>query len=141
MQLSGFYPVLAVEKSRIEPMRDFYVAHFGFDVAFEADWYVSLKRTEEKGMPCELAILQFDHPTLPAGAQKTVAGLLLNFEVADVDAAYQQLIIEARLPLARDIVSEDFGQRHFITRDPAGVLVDVITPIAPSAEFAANYAG
>ena len=36
--------------------------------------------------------------------------------------------------------SEDFGQRHFIVSDPGGVLVDVITPIEPSVEFAAAYA-
>ena len=34
---------------------------------------------------------------------------------------------------------EAFGQRHFITADPNGVLIDVIKPIPPSAEFAANY--
>ena len=37
---------------------------------------------------------------------------------------------------ARD---EDFGQRHFITRTE-GVLIDVIKPIPPSAEFAELYA-
>ena len=31
---------------------------------------------------------------------------------------------------------EAFGQRHFILADPGGVLVDVIKPIPPSAEFA-----
>jgi hypothetical protein len=35
---------------------------------------------------------------------------------------------------------EDFGQRHFITADPNGVLIDVIKPIPPSAEFAELYA-
>ncbi|MFX4229610.1 MAG: hypothetical protein ACFHHU_17570 [Porticoccaceae bacterium] len=35
---------------------------------------------------------------------------------------------------------EPFGQRHFITRDPNGVLIDVIKPIPPSAEFLAQYA-
>ncbi|WP_261376298.1 hypothetical protein [Isoptericola variabilis] len=36
---------------------------------------------------------------------------------------------------------EDFGQRHFIVAAPDGVLVDVITPVAPSAEYAAGYVG
>ena len=34
---------------------------------------------------------------------------------------------------------ERFGQRHFITADPNGVLIDVVTPIPPSPEFAALY--
>ena len=42
-----------------------------------------------------------------------------------------------RLPL-RD---EAFGQRHFIVEAPGGVLVDVIEPIEPSAEFAAAFTG
>ena len=39
----------------------------------------------------------------------------------------------------RTIQDEDFGQRHFITADPNGVLIDVIKPIPPSAEYAALY--
>jgi hypothetical protein len=35
--------------------------------------------------------------------------------------------------------SEDFGQRHFITSDPNGVLIDVIKVIPPSAEYASQY--
>ena len=42
--------------------------------------------------------------------------------------------------MLKAIVTEDFGQRHFITADPNGVLIDVITPTPPSAEFAAQYA-
>jgi len=28
---------------------------------------------------------------------------------------------------------------YFITQDPSGVLIDIITPIPPSAEFLAQY--
>jgi len=35
---------------------------------------------------------------------------------------------------------KQFLVRHFITRDPNGVLIDVIKPIPPSAEFLAQYA-
>ena len=38
-----------------------------------------------------------------------------------------------------EIRSEDFGQRHFIVADPDGVLIDVITPIAPAADYADQY--
>ena len=138
MKVSSFYPVLAVEKAQVAPLRDFYVSHFGFEIAFESDWYVSLRHAH--GTPWELAILQFDHPTIPPDAQQPVQGLLLNFEVDNADAQYQRLITQAGLPLMSDIVSEAFGQRHFITRDPAGVLVDVIQVIPPSAAFEANYA-
>ena len=36
--------------------------------------------------------------------------------------------------------SEPAGQRHFITADPTGILVDVVTPIPPDEAFASGYA-
>ena len=44
------------------------------------------------------------------------------------------------VPVAKALVSEPFGQRHAIYRDPNGVLIDVITPIPPTEEFLAQYA-
>ena len=73
------------------------------------------------------------------GYRKPVQGLLLNFEINDVDAEYARLKA-AGLPILRDVKSEDLGQRHFITHDPAGVMIDVIKVIPPTAEFAAQYA-
>ena len=46
----------------------------------------------------------------------------------------------AGLPVLRTLRDEDFGQRHFITADPNGVLIDVIKPIEPSAAFLGQYA-
>ena len=66
-------------------------------------------------------------------------GLLLNFEVEDVDAVYSE-VEKAKLPILQPIRDEDFGQRHFITQDPNGVLIDVIKPIPPSAAFLEQYA-
>lgn len=65
--------------------------------------------------------------------------MLLNFEVADVDAEYARLVDGAGLRPQLPLRSEDFGQRHFIVAAPDGVLVDVISPIEPSAEYADAY--
>ena len=46
----------------------------------------------------------------------------------------------AGLPSLIPLRDEAFGQRHFITADPNDVLIDVIKPIPPSAEFAELYA-
>lgn len=62
------------------------------------------------------------HPSVTAASQRPVAGLLLNVEVGDVDEVYAQLITGAGLPVLRDSRSEEWGQRHFITVDPNGVL-------------------
>ena len=85
-----------------------------------------------------LAILSGDHETIPETGRGRAAGILLNFEVDDVDAVYRRLKA-SDLQILLDLRDEAFGQRHFITQDPAGVLIDVITPIAPSEEFLAQF--
>lgn len=135
MNLSSFYPVIMTQ--HVEASRDFYTQHFGFGITFDSDWYVSLRRDGER--PYELAILDNTHPTIPEGYRKPVQGMLLNFEVDDVDAEYARLIDGAGLPLKLPLRSEDFGQRHFITADPSGVLIDVITEIPPSGAFAEAF--
>ncbi|UCM87902.1 VOC family protein [Streptomyces marincola] len=137
MRVSGFYPVICTD--RLAECHAFYTGCFGFRTTFEADWYVSLRHPGEQGY--ELALLDPAHPTLPEGHRAPAAGLLLNFEVDDVDAEWERLVVRAGLRPVLPLRSEDFGQRHFIVADPAGVLVDVITPIPPSAEFAGQYTG
>jgi uncharacterized glyoxalase superfamily protein PhnB len=88
----------------------------------------------------ELAIVDAAHPTVPDGHRSAVSGLILNFEVDDVDADYRRLIEGAELEPTLELRSEAFGQRHFILADPSGVLVDVITEmIPPSEEFAQHF--
>ena len=72
-------------------------------------------------------------------ARGRASGMLLNFEVEDVDALYQNLK-SLDLPMLLELRDEPFGQRHFITRDPSGVLIDVIKPIPPSEEYLAQFA-
>jgi catechol 2,3-dioxygenase-like lactoylglutathione lyase family enzyme len=135
MDLTSFYPVLGTP--RLRESHEFYTRLFGFETTFDSDWYVSLRR--DGAPPYELALLDPTHPTVPAGYRRPVQGLLLNFEVADVDAEWERLVVRAGLHPELELRSEAFGQRHFIVADPGGVLIDVITPIEPAAEFAAAF--
>lgn len=132
--LTSFYPVLMTDQ--LAKCRLFYEEHFGFTPAFESEWYVHL--THARHPHVNLALLDHTHATIPSGFGNLVRGVLLNFEVDDVDAEYQRLV-QAGLPIALSLRDEPFGQRHFIVVDPAGTLVDVIKPIPPSPEFAAMY--
>lgn len=134
MKLNSFYPVLMSDQ--VETTSEFYQNYFGFSVVFHADWYVSLIR---KDTGDELAILDKTHTTIPATFGRTAQGILLNFEVEDVDKLYQKLIIKEQLPLHVDLRDEAFGQRHFITSDPNGVLIDVIKVIPPESSFMDQY--
>lgn len=135
MKITSTYPVLAV--TDVSSSQKFFESHFGFEPAFVSDWYVHLNHPSNAN--AAVALVQKSHETIPALGRVAASGLLINFEVEDVDAEYARLSksAEVLLPL-RD---EAFGQRHFIVRGPEGVLVDVIKPIPPSAEFAAQYLG
>ncbi|MER6913450.1 VOC family protein [Streptomyces sp. NPDC000594] len=135
--LSSFYPVIAT--SRIEESKDFYTRLMGFGITFEADWYVSLRRPGP--LPYELALLDHTHPTIPEGHRTPVSGLILNFEVDDVDAEWERLVVREGLTPLLELRSESFGQRHFIVADPSGVLIDVITEIPPGEEYADHFSG
>lgn len=132
MRVSSCYPVICTE--RVAETSDFYVRLFGFERIFAADWYVSLRLGDH-----ELAVVDASHPTIPDGYRRPVAGLILNIEVDDADAEYRRLVVDGGLTPALELRSENFGQRHFIVADPAGVLVDVITEIPPSTEYADNF--
>lgn len=136
MNISSFYPVLMT--SDINGLKDFYCEHFNFTVAFEADWYVSLKKVRGTHV-IELALLESSHPTVPQGFATDTRGVILNVEVADATAEYERLVQQRGLPEVLPLRDEAFGQRHFLTRDPAGNLIDIIENIAPDPSFAANY--
>lgn len=135
MRCTQYYPV--IQTTDVEATKVFYVDHFRFKVSFDADWYCHLQSNDDPKV--NLAILQGDHETIPEQGRGTVRGLILNFEVDDVDAEYERLQ-SLGIPILKPLTDEAFGQRHFITQDPNGVLIDVIKPIPPSAEFSKQYA-
>lgn len=135
MRATSYYPVLMVED--VAGTAAFYVRHFRFTPLFTSDWYVHLQSLEDAAV--NLAILDGSHETIPAAGRGRAAGVILNFEVADVDAEYAR-VQTAGLPVLLPLRDEAFGQRHFITADPNGVLIDIITPIPPTGAFVEQYA-
>jgi len=136
MKCTQFYPVVMTGK--VTETARFYRNHFNFAPAFESDWYVHLQSTEDPRV--NIAILQGDHETIPETARGRVSGLILNFEVDDVDAKFNEAQA-AGLTIVLPLKDEAFGQRHFITQDPNGVLIDIIKPIPPSKEYMEQYQG
>lgn len=134
MQTTSYYPVIL--SADVPSASAFYQRHFGFRPLYEADWYVHLQSIADPGT--NLAIVAEDHPTIPATARGRTGGVILNFEVDDVDQQHDRLRAEG-VPVALPLRDEEFGQRHFILSGPDGVLIDVIRPIPPSAEHAALY--
>ena len=135
MKCTQYYPV--IQTNDVAATKAFYVDNFRFNVSFDADWYCHLQSSEDPKV--NIAILKGDHETIPAEGRGTVGGLILNFEVEDVDAEYKSAEASG-MPILKPLTDEAFGQRHFITCDPNGVLIDVIKPIPPAGEFVDQYA-
>ena len=141
MALKSLFPVVVT--GRLREARDFYVQHFGFRVVFEAEWYVQLHGSRgDSAPPVELAFMVPNVESQPAALHATFsgAGVILTIDVDDVDAVHTKLsdagaLNEVVVPL-RD---EPWGQRHFLFRDPAGTLLDVVQLIPPNPEYAAAY--
>ena len=135
MKCTQFYPVILTDD--VSGTARFYQDNFRFSPAFESDWYVHLQSSEDESV--NIAVLQSDHETVPEAGRGRVSGLIINFEVEDVDREYERAEANG-LTILLALRDEPFGQRHFITRDPNGVLIDVIKPIPPSEEFLKQYA-
>lgn len=133
MNVTGLYPVLMSRDVAVAAA--FYRDLLGFEITYDSDWYVSLRLGT-----FELALVAHDHPTIPAGYRALPQGILVNLEVDDADAVHARLTGRAGLEPLLPLRDEDFGQRHFIVAAPDGVLLDVIQPIPPTAEYADAYA-
>lgn len=136
--IAAIYPVLMTDD--VPRLHAFYRRLLGLQDTFVADWYVSLAADGDAESPAQLAIVDRSHESVPAAFRARAAGLLVTVEVADVDAVHARAAADG-LPFHVPLRDEPWGQRHFVTSDPDGVLVDVITVIEPSPEFAAQYLG
>lgn len=120
--------------------RDYYVRHFGFEVAFEADWFVYLTGAGSAGARgATLAFMHPGHPSRPPGPEPFDGrGMVITIEVDDAEAMHRRLAAMGA-PIVHPLTDEAWGQRRFMTRDPAGVLVDVVEQIAPQAGYWERY--
>ena len=132
--MKNLYPV--VPCNDVAEASAFYGPLLGLERVFEADWYVQMQ--DPTSPHVEIAFVQVDHPSVPAADRMLPRGVIVTVETDDVDEVHER----AR-KLGHDIVQElrdeDWGQRHFMTRDPMGLVVDVVKVITPSDEFTASH--
>lgn len=135
MQTSSFYPLIQV--ADVDGTARFYETHLGFTRTYGLDWYVQLRAASEH--PFELAIIAQDHDSIPATHQGPSRNVILSLYVEDAAAEHARMAA-AGVTIAQPLRDEVFGQRHFIAVDPNGVLIDIITPIAPDPDWLAANA-
>ncbi len=133
MTVKSVYPVLITRD--LEATKRFYEELLGLKPIFEADWFVQLANDH-----AEIGFVVDGHDSIPARFQgQTQTAALVTVEVDDASAAYETAT-RLEFPMELELRREDWGQLHFITRDPGGVAVDGVEVIpVPSAAIAAQY--
>jgi catechol 2,3-dioxygenase-like lactoylglutathione lyase family enzyme len=135
MKLLDAYPIVVTD--RVAECREFYTRWLGFEVVFEASWFVYLTSGGET--PRGIAFMRSDHPSEPPGPETFDGrGMFFTLQVADAAAEFERLRA-AGAPITYALKDEIWGQRRFALVDPSGVWVDVVEQIAPQAGFWERY--
>jgi catechol 2,3-dioxygenase-like lactoylglutathione lyase family enzyme len=132
MRFVDRYPIIVTP--RLRECRDFWTAHLGFAVAFEADWFILLQ-----AQGASLAFMSPDHPSAPPGPEAfSGKGMCFELQVDDAAAAYEECRA-AGLEPDYALAEEDFGQLRFGFFDPAGLWVDVVEQVEPAEGYWDRY--
>ena len=123
IKINSAYPLYVIED--LEAQKAFYNKVFGFEaVFFDPEFYVHLVNPAngiELGFMLANLKAQPDflHPT----AQPD--GIVITFEVDNAAAAFKQARQDG-LDIVFELKEEPWKQTHFMVRDPAGLVIDVV---------------
>ena len=122
-----------ISTSKLRESKEFYMNHFGFQLVYESDWYIELIAQDMPAIGVSFVLPQRDEGEFFNGK-----GLILSFEVENVDAEYQRLKEEG-LPIYQEIQNKPWGERSFVVDDPNGVHLYIYTLIPPTPEYKRIY--
>ena len=135
MKLEAAYTVVVTD--RLAECREFYTRWLGFQVAFEATWFVYLKPSDDS--PYGIAFMSPDHPSQPPGPEAfNGEGILLTLQVPDAASEFKRLQ-RSGVSIEHPLREEPWGQRRFALVDPAGTWVDVVEQIDPEPGYWEQY--
>ena len=120
---------LTISTNKLEQSRDFYRDTLGFTLVFENDNYIEMLAEGSTTMG-----VSFVTPELSGGEKFTGEGIILSFEVADVDAEFARLKT-AGVRILEELRDKAWGERSFVINDPNGVHVYIYKSIPPTPEY------
>ena len=120
---------LTISTNKLEQSRDFYRETLGFSLVFENDNYIEMLAEGSTTMG-----VSFVTPELSGGEKFTGEGIILSFEVADVDAEFVRLKA-AGVRILEELRDKAWGERSFVINDPNGVHVYIYKSIPPTPEY------
>jgi catechol 2,3-dioxygenase-like lactoylglutathione lyase family enzyme len=105
-----------IRSDRPADTRDFFVDLFGFEVAMDLDWVMTLASPDDPAV--QITIISGDDMAAPG----------ITVGVADVDAVHATAV-ERGFEIAYPLRDEEWGVRRFMLRDPSGTVVNVVSHI------------
>lgn len=130
----GSFPVFIIKD--LSAARAYYTDYFSFSVVFDTDWYVHL--VTEAGIEVGFMVSEYTAQPKEFQSECSGEGIVFSLEVDDADAAYEYAK-DKKLNMIFDIKNEDWGQRHFVLRDPNGIMLDILQNTEVSAEYKDHY--
>lgn len=121
-----------ISTNKLQESKEFYMRHFDFQLLYESDWYIELiARDLASGM-------SFTLPQREEGEFFNGKGLIISFEVDDVDAEYDRLKEEG-LHIYQEMQEKPWGERSFVINDPNGIHIYIYKLILPTPEYKQVY--
>lgn len=117
------FPVFVT--SNLLEQKRYYETYFAFEaVFFEEAFYLHLIQPESQ---IQLGFLMPELANQPDFLQKSAAteGSAITFEVDSANHAYSKAI-DLGLNVVLPFKEEEWGQRHFMLKDPAGLYIDIV---------------
>lgn len=117
---------------KLQESKDFYMKHFGFRLVYESDWYIELVTENEP-----ISGISFTIGQREAGEVFNGKGIIISFEVEDVDAEFARLKAEGLQ--IQDIQDKPWGERSFVVNDPNGAHIYIYNLIPALPEYQQIY--
>lgn len=121
-----------ISTNKLQESKAFYMEHFNFRLVYESDWYIELI---SRDMPNGIS---FTLPQREEGEFFNGKGLIISFEVDDVDAEYDRLKGEG-VQIYQEMQNKPWGERSFVIDDPNGIHLYIYTAISPEPEYQKVY--
>lgn len=124
--MNSLFPDICTDD--VAACKNFYQALFDFEIVADLGWYVQLKSPRDPNL--QIAFVERSHSSVPPGFRETPRGVFITIEADDVTPLAARAR-ELGLSHVLELCDEQWGQRHFIVRDPNGLPVDVVQYIGP----------
>ncbi|MCH9647365.1 MAG: VOC family protein [Deltaproteobacteria bacterium] len=112
-----------ITSTRMEESREFYTTLFGFEVAMDMGWVITL--SSPSNPTAQISLVRGDDSVSQGSASQGV-GPTISIEVADVDAVHSKALTDG-YSVVYPLTDEPWGVRRFHVTDPNGVILNVLS--------------